>query len=288
MATGFTKAQYREVIARVFGLLTGTATGGSTTTIVDSGLARFANDYFNGTQACVGGVTAWITDFAMSTGTLTVAPAFADAVGAGSAYQIYFRVSREDIDAALDLACAGYEVATSLTAKADSLDYYITSAPLLLRRQQIIGVWVREHNDPQNSPVEVQGWQLEEAEGQLTFRMPYTLNVDDGLWLVYYAAEHSVGDTDTLSLPLALVRARAVVHLLENRLNNTVDRDWYGTQLRYWGEKLQQEERKQVRAPAKARAYNWDAAFGGRAGGITPRALMARLAIDDGAYIIND
>lgn len=282
---GFTKAQYRSIIAAIFGLHDGFATGGSTTTIVDGALTRFANDYFSGTQACVNGVTAWVTDFAGDT--LTVAPAFPTAVGAGTPYQIYFRVTKEAIDAALELACAGYEVATTLTAKADSLDYYVTDVPLLLRRAQIIGVWVRAHNDVRNAPVEVQGWQLEEAEGQLTFRMPYTLNADDGLWLVYYAAEHSIGENDTLSLPSALVRARAVVHLLETRLNNTVDRDWYGTQLRYWGEKLQQEERKHQKAPVKVRAYNWDAAFGGRSG-ITPRALMARLAVDDGAFLIND
>lgn len=292
MATGFTKAAYRESIARVFGLHSDTATGGSTTTIVDSKLSRYPDDHFNGTQvyiktagsAAPQGETAWVTDFASATGTLTVSPALTADVEAGDTYQVYFRFSKGDIDDALGSACAGYEVATSLTPQTSSLDYYVTDATLLLRRSQIIGVWLRRHSDLETFPVEVRGWQLEEAEGQLTFRMPYTLNEDDDLWLIYYASEHTIGDNDTISLPLALVRARAVVYLLETKLNNTTDRDWYGTQLRYWGEKLAQEERKLPRPSIKAKSLDWDK-YGGQR---RFDQILKRLAIDADAYLLND
>lgn len=291
MAAGFTKAAYREQIAAALGLHTSTATGGSTTTIVDAKLVRFPDDHFNGMNAYIKaagsavpeGEDAWVTDFVSATGTLTLSPALSAAVGAGDTYQLYSRVPKADIDAALDSVCAGYEVITSLTPKANSLDYYISDATLLLRRQQIIGVWLRRHSDVETLPVEVHGWQFEDAEGELTFRMPYTLNEDDALWLVYYAAEHAIGDGDLLTLPLALVRARAIVWLIENKINNTTDRDWYGTQLRYWSEKLMQEERRFQRGSVKAKALDWDK-YGGQR---RFDQILKRLAVDADAYLLN-
>jgi len=261
---GFYKADYREAIARVFGYFEGTAesfgaTENRVTLLIDPTLRRFADDYFNGNQIDCQGATSWITDFGSATGTLMFSPGVlaSEANTEDTAYRIYQRVTKEDIDDAIGMACAGYEVATSLVPKTDSLDYYITGVKLLQRRQQIIGVWVRVHNDVRNPPVEVQGWQLEEAEGLLTFRMPYLLNKDDSVWLSYYAAEHSISDDEWLPLPIALVRARAVVYLMENKLNSVIDRDWYGTQLRYWTEKLRQEEAKFERAAKRVKLEPW-------------------------------
>lgn len=293
MATGFTRTQYREAVAQIFGLHTAAATGGSTTTVVDSKLSRFADDYFNGLQvyikaaggAAPAGETAWVTDFVSSTGTLTISPALTAAVESGDTYQIYFRVTKDDIDEVLNTACAGYEVATSLTPKDNSLDYYITAAPLLLRRGQIIGVWARVNNDVQNRPQQVLGWHLEEAEGQLVLRMPWTMNTSDALWLVYYAAEHTVAETDTMNLPVALVRARCAVHLLENKLNNSTDRDWHGTQIRYWAEKLRVEEGKMQRAIKRTRLQNWTGDGGGEAF-VTDQSWLGHIAVDTGAHLI--
>lgn len=59
----------------------GTATSGSTTTIVDLNLSRYPNDYFNGglAESFTQGEKRLITDFASSTGTITV-EAFSGAV----------------------------------------------------------------------------------------------------------------------------------------------------------------------------------------------------------------
>ncbi len=60
----------------------GTAASGSTTTIVDPGLTRYADDYFTGGLAYSAALdqTRAITGFAASTGTVTVAPAFSSAI----------------------------------------------------------------------------------------------------------------------------------------------------------------------------------------------------------------
>lgn len=268
---GYTRTELREMVARVFGLHDDYATGGSTTTIVDTKLTRFADDFFNGTQSFIRlttgaapeGDRAWVTDFVSSTGTLTVSPTMTGAVVSGDRYQLFFRVSYDDINDALDKVVATFEVATSLVAKDNSLDYYVTMAPLLLRRQQLIAVWRRDLKAVDSSPVEVVGWTFEDAQGQLTLRMPYTMNTNDGLWITYYAGEHSLEDCEYVNAPMMLIRAWAVVYLLENKLNNTTDRDWYGTQLRYWTEKLKQEESKFQRITKRARQFPWLLASGG-------------------------
>ena len=294
MANGFTRTQLRELVARVFGFHSDTATGGGTTTIVDTKLTRFANDFFNGAQAYIktaGGAdpeteTAWVTDFVGSTGTLTVSPALSAAVQAGDTYQLYTRVSFDEINDALDKVVAGFEVATTLTAKSDSLDYYVASAPHLLRRQQIIGVWRRTNNDVRNLPTEVVGWQFEDAQGQLVLRMPYTMSTSDVIWLTYYASEHSLDDNTYVNLPMSLVRARAVVYLAENKLNNTTDRDWYGTLLRYWNERLTIEERQTQRAVKKARNVNWKQLAGGGAAFDTDQSWLGHILVDTGGHLI--
>ena len=270
---GWTRTELRELVARVFGLHDDVATGGTTTTIVDSKLARFADDFFNGTQAFVRltdgsapeGQRAWVTDFAASTGTLTIAPAFSDAMLAGDRYQLFFRVSYDEINNALDMVTGSFEVATSLTPKDNALDYYVTQAPLLLRRQQLIAVWRRVNGDVKNPPVEVLGWTFEDAQGQLTLRMPYTMSSNDQLWITYYAGESSLEDCEYINAPLMLIRARAVVYLCENKLNNTTDRDWYGTLLRYWRDVLKVEEGKYQRIMKRTRMHPWALDFGGAA-----------------------
>ncbi|MFA6046469.1 MAG: hypothetical protein WC718_15900 [Phycisphaerales bacterium] len=293
MAVGFTRAQYREAIARIFGFYTGTATGGTTSTLVDTRLARFANDFFNGADLYVKtttdtlapqGEAVFVTDFVAATGTLSVSPAFTVAPGAGDTYQLYMRITKADIEAALDLSLVGAEVATTLAAKTDSLDYYVTSAPKLLRHQNIIGVYRRSNNDVQSPPQEITGWSLEEAEGLLTLRLPYTLLSTDVVWLVYYSGEYSAGESDVVNLPVSLVRARAAKLLCEQKINDVSDREWWGTQLRYWGDELRAHEISFQRRPTKARMFNWHAASG--IGLVEGGSWEAHLEIDTSASLI--
>lgn len=267
-ATHFALSVYRDAVARVFGMYEGTATGGTTSTVVDTALVRWANDYWNGAQVyiktTVDGAAPqlqarMVTDFVASTGTLTVSPAFTVTAGAGDTYQLLPRVTIEEINAALDLACVGAEVATSLTPSNSTLSYYVADATGLHRRQQITGVWRRVHNDQLTQPEQLIGWQFEDAEGQLWLHLPYAVNHDDHLWLTYYMGEQSFSGVTESNLPVALVRARAVVYLLEGLLGRFVgtEADDWGVKLRYWNETLLREERQFQRGATKVHGYPW-------------------------------
>lgn len=81
-----------KVVKEVMDVIEGTATGGSTTTLVDSALGALPNDHFNngrlwiksGTHA---GEIYTVTDFTTSTGTVTFA-AVTGAIAAGVRYSI--------------------------------------------------------------------------------------------------------------------------------------------------------------------------------------------------------
>lgn len=295
MPVGFTKAQYRESVARVFDLYTGTATGGTTGTLVDSALARYGNDFFNGANVYIKTSTdglapqaesVYVTDFVAATGTVSVTPSFTVAPAAGDTYQIYTRITKAEIDDALDICVTGAEVATSLAGKSDSLDYYVTDAPKLLRRQNIIGVYRRSNDDVQNPPIEIVGWTFEDAEGILVLRLPYTLSTSDIVWLVYYAGEYSITDTSYVNLPISLVRARAVKYLCETKIGNVSDKEWWGSQLRYWSEEVKKEETMFQRRSKKVRMANWQAMAGGSSAFIENQSWLEHLAVDTGAHLI--
>jgi len=267
-ATHFALSVYRDAVARVFGMVEGTATGGTTTTVVDTALTRYANDYWNGAQvyikATVDGAAPqlqarYATDFVSSTGTLTVAPAYTVTAGAGDTYQILPRITIENLNAALDLACAGAEVATSLTPASSTVSYYVADATGLHRRQQITGVWRRLHNDQLTPPEQITGWHFEDAEGQLWLHLPYAVNADDHLWLTYLMGEQSFSSASESNLPVTLVRARAVVYLLEGLLGSNMgtEADDWGVKLRYWNETLLREERLYQRPVQKVQSFPW-------------------------------
>ncbi len=274
MAWGHTRVTLREEVARFFGLHTDVATGltPTTATLDDTKLARFANDYWinsslyiktdaGGAAAAPEGESSFVTDFVASTGTLTFSPVMTVAPAVGDTYQLYRHVTKADIDTALKRVCAGGEVATSLTPSTTTLDYDLTCAPGLWRRQQIVGVYRRELADTTTLPYRIVGWQLEDAEGQLMLRLPYLLNSTDALWIVYRTGEDYMpaADTDRVNLPLALMRARAVVYLIENQLTGMAgaDLDLWGQKLRYMKELLQQEERAYQPPAGRVHMHQW-------------------------------
>jgi hypothetical protein len=291
---GHTRLQLRDEVAALFDMHEDTATGGSTTTLVDAKLARFADDYWNGAQVYVktdaGGANAapegedsWVTDFVGATGTLTLSPELTQAPAAGDTYQLYRWVTKDEIDKALARACVGGEVATSLTPQTDTLDYILTDAVGLLRRQQMIGVWRRRSGEATDAPQPVQGWSMEDAEGVLTLRLPYTLSSDDQLWIVYTAGETYLNsDTRSTNLPKDLLIARAAVYLIQ-RMVTTLDLkalEVWGQKLRYWNEQREAEERKYQRPSGRAVGVKWGELLGD-AGGIADSGPHQALHIVD-------
>lgn len=283
---GFTRVQLREAVARLFGMYEGVVSAAGMgvhpsnapgyDTFYDYDLAVYADDYWNGadiyikTMAGGGapqGESSKISNFTSASGYLFCSPAFTVSPAVGSTYQIYQSVTKAQIDRALNQACMGAEVATSLTPSTTSLDYQLAAAIGLYRRQQMIGVWVRDLGNDDSLPWQVQGWQLEDAEGLLTLRLPQLLTASDQVWIVYTLGENGMSnDTQTVNMPMALVVARSAVYLYQELLDRQgpSGRESIGQKLRYWEEKLQAEERKYGRPSAKARAYSWGTLFANR------------------------
>jgi hypothetical protein len=267
---GLTRLKLREEVARFFGLFASTVTSGTGSTIVCNGLARYADDYWNGANLLLlttvdgaapqGESAAFVTDFVRSTTTLSFEPALTASVDVGDVFELYQNVTIANIHAALNQACQGALVRTNLVPSGDTLDYNITGAVDLYRPQQITGVWRRD-TGTDSLPHEIVGYQVEDAEGCLLLRLPYLLDEDDDFWITYTAGEYSLANDDTavINLPMALIKARAIVWLLERHAYNmdSTGRDKQGMFLRYWQEQLVKADRAYQRPSQKVAKHVW-------------------------------
>jgi hypothetical protein len=257
------------MIAKVFGHWEGKATGsGSTTTLPDTRLSRYADDFFIGAQCWVKwkatsapGYTAYVTDFVSSTGLLTFAPAMGAAVASADAYELFRYVTKDDIEDALNEVCKGGQAYHKLTVNTDqSLAYAISDIGTLHRPSQVLGVLRYALDDNTLLPQPVRGYSLEDNSGVLTLRLPFAPNSNDGIWLVYEVGELGMAhDDDMTTLPADVVRARAVVWLLDTML---VDQDEqgmakFGTLARYWRDVRKETEQALPRPARTSIAYGW-------------------------------
>lgn len=265
----FTRRELREEVARVFRMYEGSITAGSLNTLTDSALRRFDSDYWVGAQVYIvqtgmGGpweATSWVSAYDRQSSTLTLDPPLYAWPDAGTRYQLYRWVTMEDINAALSEAARGTQIATSLVPKSDSVDYYLDGAPGLSRDSQINGVYVRYHGDVKYPVDRLSTWEIEDAEGQLTLRLPFTLHEDDQLWLTYSADETYLNsDSRAVNLPKQLVIARAVVHLLRRVMidQDASGQERFGQLLRYYEDVLNREEIRYQRPAGRAQGYDWD------------------------------
>jgi len=146
-----TRAELVAEVARRFGhYKTGTATGGSTTTVVDTAGLYAPDDYWVGHYVYIledagGGGAAPeaeerpVTDYDQGTATLTVDPAFTAAVASDDTYQV-LAVRRAEIEAAINAAIvdAGLswpvmtEDAATLTILANDYDYALPAGVVKL------------------------------------------------------------------------------------------------------------------------------------------------------------
>jgi len=278
-----TRRDLREEIAKVFQWREGTATGGSSTTVVDTSLLLFANDYWNGSHVLVlsadgaapDGESRMVTDYVASTYTLNVLPSFSSNVEAGDTYQLYQNVTPDEINLAIARSCRGMEVATSLTPSTTQLDYQLTSAYGLQRKQQMTGVFVRAQNNLKTMPTRVFYWNLEDAEGLLTLRMPTLLTASDSFWITYTLDENSIlSDTAEVNLPASLIRARVMVYCLEMVMarQGGPGLERWGQITSYWRDKLKSET--SVFQPSADKVVNYD--WTGRAPRTAEDALNIR------------
>lgn len=217
-----------------------------------------------GAHAAPEGEQSWATDFVASTGTVSCSPAFTVAPANGDTYQLYWRVGKDDINRALARACVGATALLSLTPSNTTLDYTL-SAATLLRSSQINAVWRRDLVHTDLLPYELQGCQLEDNAGVLTLRLPDLCHTGDSLWVEYTVGENGMtADTDMVNLPAPLVKARALVILLENMLSqlDANELQTWGSILREWKEERQRMERATPQPAGRARRFRWEDTVG--------------------------
>lgn len=141
---------FSELIERVYRMVddyeSGTATGGSTTTIVDTTNRLEQDDYWNDLDAFVwihsgnaAGDWRKVTDFANSTSTLTI-PTASGAVAAADTYSLHYKFKWDAVKKAINMAidivageCLEYEVDEStITLVAGTYEYALPSNCLVL------------------------------------------------------------------------------------------------------------------------------------------------------------
>jgi len=172
--TAKTRADLVAEIARRYGHYhRSTATGGSTTTIVNTTGLYEPDDFYVGHYAYIvtdaGGAHAApegqerpVTDYDQSTGTLTVDPAFSAAVASGDTYEL-LALKRADIAAAINAAIrqagetwlAPTVDTTTVTIADDDYDY---SLPVGVVR--LLGVMVRGDTDEAWRYVQGRQWSV--------------------------------------------------------------------------------------------------------------------------------
>jgi hypothetical protein len=194
---------------------TGSATGGTTTTLIDTVQRKEADDNFNGMTLFVldgdnADLTRRITDFVQSTATLTVG-AFSNAMAAGDRYLISQAV-REDLVQAINAALTDIgdvtQVDTSLTVVADQTEYSLPSGV-----SNVVRVEVAESASADYDYQRAHNWR--EISGSLYFTDELGFTAGRTIRL-YYNAQHAAvdADADTISdgIPLALLVDVAVYY----------------------------------------------------------------------------
>lgn len=129
-----------EVSKRAQEFLSGTATGGTTTTLIDTNNLTYADDYWAeatvlATSGTNNGLQRRVSAFTGSTSTLTLYSSMTASVPSGMTYELYRRFTPGDIDTAvnraINVAAPDFreKVRAVATATADTLQYAFPTGP---------------------------------------------------------------------------------------------------------------------------------------------------------------
>ena len=274
----YTLLTLRQELARsTGGLVQGTATAGSTTTLTDLvNLKRFGDDHLIGGDLYITDTTddlapegevRYISDFVGSTGVVTVDTAFTVAPGAGDTYDVYLKYTKEDLDTAIMLAISDWRMVTTLTLNSNLAEYTL-SATALHNADDVIGVWLRESSDPQSAFKQVSDWRVWDNAGTLTLEFG-EVNFDaNTLCRVVYEAKYDQTDTAGVYLDTAtvggdlnehLIRAQAQLYFMKMQSSAAPDRDWLASMYRERMERIEAMGRGERPSPGKAKTQDWEA-----------------------------
>lgn len=267
----------QELSRSTGGLIQGTATAGSTTTVTDLvNLKRFADDHLIGGDLYITDTTddlapkgevRYISDFVQSTGIVTVDTAFTVAPGAGDTYDVYLKYTKEDLDTALMLAISDWRMVTTLSLSSNVAEYAL-SATALHNADDVIGVWLRESSDTQAAYEQVSDWRVWDNAGTLTLEFG-TVNFDSNtLCRVVYEARYDQTDTAGVYLDTAtvggdmarhLIRAQAQLYFMKMQSSSAPDRDWLASMYRERMERIEAMGRSERPSAGKAKTQDWEA-----------------------------
>src|SRR3990167_1827237 len=247
----------RDVASNVGALVEGVATGGSTTTIIDTVVRTEADDYWNGGDAMIiydaGGAGAApkseikrITDFVSSTSVIT-AGTFSAAVAASDRYGIMRRAYGENVrwsdiitqkinQALLTLGPIETVDITSLTIATDQTEY---SLPLAAK-QDLREVWLQVDNTDANDNrwVQIHDWYIETkgAGTQSLLVLNRQLATDYDLKLVYLA-DHARLNASTDKLNEVVPVQRVLYPAIRDTfvwMRQATGRDTWDEDIRRW------------------------------------------------------
>lgn len=274
----YTLLQLRQELSKSLdSLIQGTATGGSTTTLIDTNLldsGEFADDHLNGSDIYITDTTddlapkgeaRYVTDFVQSTGVVSVGKAFTAAPGAGDTYDVYLRYTKEDLDTALMLAVKDWRLQTSLTLSSNTAEYAL-SATALHRAEQVQSVWLRDSSDTQSAYEQVSNWRVWDNAGTLTLEFA-DLNFDSGtscrvVFLAQYDQMDTAGvysDTATVGGDLAthILHAQAQLYFMKMQSAAAPDRDWLASMYRERMERIEASGKSDRPEAGKAKTQKW-------------------------------
>lgn len=213
----------------------GTATGGSTSTLVDSGLGgddatwkggtAFLTYDAGGASAAPEGQYAEVTAYTASSGTLTtswtVAPASGDYYGlAGKDWTI------DDLRGAVNRALVDMgpvpQIDSSLTVAAGQTEYTL---PAAARGDRVRRVYLHQYSDSDDPrPMELTNWRTENT--LLIFRdQPPALDTLDVIYMAPHAALNVYSDSLSVYVPLRRLVVEAAFHAMRNRVRQGADRE---------------------------------------------------------------
>ena len=222
-----------EVADRYGRYATGTATGGTTTTIVDTGGLYQPDDHWNGAYAYIltdaGGASAApegqerpVSDFVQSSGTATVLAAFTAAVAVGDTYELLPEqrtTLKRAINAGVCSAAEAWPIiavdTTTVTLAADDYDYTLPTDVL-----DIITIWYQDDTDEPWRELPGRMWKVTGIPGaQTLFLSTYNDLDEDNTLRLEYTKRVSELATDASALGVGEpVEAPLVEYVVEHAL----------------------------------------------------------------------
>jgi len=217
-----------RVIKRIAPVYYGTATGGSTTTLIDTLNTEQQGFYDNGIIWLLTGSNPgeWVDILSFGNGTFTFKSAVTPTIAAGDKYAcITSDWERKDLRSAVNEACKSisktFASDATLTVVANQEEYTLPSGVSDVRR-----IEVAENTTSPYSYVTNPYWN--EVAGKIYFHPDHVPDAAAGNKIrLWYAKEHAdLDDTTSLYWSIDDMQWAAVIYLLQQKNTKSMDDDW--------------------------------------------------------------